>query len=186
MFKLRYRIFEKEFDMQDNNSNSLEEQSSIYGFISLKFNQKEIGYIVDEDEAPSPEDNECEIYLYHDNLTWWFETLLEVSNLLLKNTYVRFKLLEAADRWISFEKDNSNVIVTFFEYFDLGSDIVSLSRISPKNVEYTEIIDLSDFQKEVIMNANKFIQEIANINQNLLNANRLNSLCQQISCFKGF
>ena len=184
MFKLRYRIFEKEFDMQDVNSNSLEEQSSIYGFISLKFNQKEIGYIVGEDEAPSPEDNECEIYLYHDNLTWWFEILVEVSKLLVKNTYVRFKLLEAADKWLSFEKDNSNVVVTFFEYLDLESDIVSLNKIVPKKADYIEIIDLSDFQKEIIINANKFIQEVADINQNLLNTNRLNNLCQQITCFK--
>ena len=104
MFKLKYRIFEKNSDMQNNDLNLLEEQSSIYGFISLKFNQEKIGYIVDEDEAPNPEDMNCEMYLYHDNLTWWFETLLEVLNLLEKNIYVRFQVLESADRWISFKK----------------------------------------------------------------------------------
>lgn len=184
MFKLKYRIFEKKLDMQTNDSNLLEEQGSIYGFISLKFNQKELGYIIDEDEAPSPENIDCKIYLYHENLTWWFETLLEVSSLLEKNTYVRFRLLEAADKWISFEKDNLNVIVTFFEYFDLGSENVSLGRIMPKTVEYTEIIDLSDFQKEIIKNVNKFIQEITKINQNLLNTNRLHNLCQEIAYYK--
>lgn len=184
MFKLNYRIFEKKSDLQNNDSNLLEEQSSIYGFILLKFNQNEIGYIVEEDEALSPENIECEMYLYNDNLTWWFETLLEVSNLLEKNSYVRFRLLEAADKWISFEKNNSNLIVIFFEYSDLGSDIVSLDRVISKTVIYTEIIDFSDFQKEVIINTNEFIQEVASINQNLLNTNRLHNLCQELTCFQ--
>lgn len=186
MFKLKYRIFEKKSDLQNNDLNLLEEQSSIYGFILLKFNQNEIGYIVYEDEAPSPEDIECEMYLYRDNLTWWFETLLEVSNLLEKNLYVRFRLLEAADKWISFEKINSNLIVIFFEYFDLGSDIVSLDRVIPETVIYTEIIDFSDFQKEIIINTNKFIQDVASINQNSLNTNRLHNLCQELTCFQEF
>lgn len=184
MFKLKYRIFEKKSDLQNNDSNLLEEQSSIYGFILLKFNQNEIGYIVDKDEASSPENIECEMYLYHDNLTWWFETLLEVLNLLEKNLYVRFSLLEAADKWISFEKDNLNLIVVFFEYFDLGSDIVSLDRVISKTLIYTEIIDFSNFQKEVIINTNKFIQEVASINQNLLNTNRLRNLYQELTCFQ--
>lgn len=184
MFKLKYRIFEKKSDLQNNDSNLLEEQSSIYGFILLKFNQNEIGYIVDKDEASSPENIECEMYLYHDNLTWWFETLLEVLNLLEKNLYVRFSLLEAADKWISFEKDNLNLNVVFFEYFDLGSNIVSLDRVISKTVIYTEIIDFSNFQKEVIINTNKFIQEVASINQNLLNTNRLRNLYQELTCFQ--
>lgn len=54
MFKLKYRIFEKKADLQNNDSNLLEEHSSIYGFILLKFNQNEISYIVEEDEALSP------------------------------------------------------------------------------------------------------------------------------------
>ena len=82
MFELKYRIFEKKSEMQGNDLSLLEEQSSIYGFISLKFNEEEIGYIIDENEALSPEDINCEMYLYHDNLTWWFETLIEVLSFL--------------------------------------------------------------------------------------------------------
>lgn len=186
MFQLKYRIFEKKFDMQNNDSNLLEEQSSIYGFILLQFNQKEIGYIVDENEAPSPENIECEMYLYNENLTWWFETLLEVLSLLEKNLYVRFKLLEAADKWISFEKDMSNLVVIFFEYFDSINDNVSFDRVISKKVIYTEIIDFKNFQKEVIINTNQFIQEVVNINQNLLNTNRLHNLCCKLSCFQEF
>ena len=181
MFKLKYRISENQSDMQNNDSNLLEEQSTIYGFILLQFDQKEIGYIVDEDEAPSPENIECEMYLYNENLTWWFETLLKVSNLLEKNSYVRFRLLEAADKWISFEKGTSNLVVIFFEYLDSGSDIVSLDRVMAKTVIYTEIIDFRDFQKEIIINTNKFIQEVIDINQNLLNTDRLSNLCQELA-----
>ncbi len=184
MFKLKYRIFEKNSDMQNNDLNLLEEQSSIYGFISLKFNQEKIGYIVDEDEAPNPEDMNCEMYLYHDNLTWWFETLLEVLNLLEKNIYVRFQVLESADRWISFEKDGTNLIVNFFNDFDLESNIVSLDRVMFETAIHTEIIDFRDFQKEIIINTNKFIQEVANINQNLLNTTRLNKLCEKLTYFQ--
>ncbi len=184
MFKLKYRIFEKNSDMQNNDLNLLEEQSSIYGFISLKFNQEKIGYIVDEDEAPNPEDMNCEMYLYHDNLTWWFETLLEVLNLLEKNIYVRFQVLESADRWISFEKDGTNLIVNFFNDFDLESNIVSLDRVMFEIAIHTEIIDFRDFQKEIIINTNKFIQEVANINQNLLNTTRLNKLCEKLTYFQ--
>ncbi len=170
--------------MQNNDLNLLEEQSSIYGFISLKFNQEKIGYIVDEDEAPNPEDMNCEMYLYHDNLTWWFETLLEVLNLLEKNIYVRFQVLESADRWISFEKDGTNLIVNFFNDFDLESNIVSLDRVMFETAIHTEIIDFRDFQKEIIINTNKFIQEVANINQNLLNTTRLNKLCEKLTYFQ--
>lgn len=184
MFKLKYRIFEKNSDMQNNDLNLLEEQSSIYGFISLKFNQEKIGYIVDEDEAPNPEDMNCEMYLYHDNLTWWFETLLEVLNLLEKNIYVRFQVLESADRWISFEKDGTNLIVNFFNDFDLESNIVSLDRVMFETAIHTEIIDFRDFQKVIIINTNKFIQEVANINQNLLNTTRLNKLCEKLTYFQ--
>lgn len=184
MFKLKYRIFEKNSDMQNNDLNLLEEQSSIYGFISLKFNQEKIGYIVDEDEAPNPEDMNCEMYLYHDNLTWWFETLLEVLNLLEKNIYVRFQVLESADRWISFEKDGTNLIVNFFNDFDLESNIVSLDRVMFETAIHTEIIDFRDFQKEIIINTNKFIQEVANINQNLLNTTRHNKLCEKLTYFQ--
>ena len=184
MFKLKYRIFEKNSDMQNNDLNLLEEQSSIYGFISLKFDQEKIGYIVDEDEAPNPEDMNCEMYLYHDNLTWWFETLLEVLNLLEKNIYVRFQVLESADRWISFEKDGTNLIVNFFNDFDLESNIVSLDRVMFETAIHTEIIDFRDFQKEIIINTNKFIQEVANINQNLLNTTRLNKLCEKLTYFQ--
>lgn len=100
--------------------------------------------------------------------------------------YVRFRLLEVADKWISFEKINSNLIVIFFEYFDLGSDIVSLDRVIPETVIYTEIIDFSDFQKEIIINTNKFIQDVASINQNLLNTNRLHDLCLELIDFQEF
>ncbi|WP_278626829.1 hypothetical protein [Thomasclavelia cocleata] len=188
MFKLKYRIFEEKSDMQGNDLDLLEEQSSIYGFISLKFNEEEIGYIIEEDEAPSPEDINCEMYLYHDNLTWWFETLLEVLNLLERNMYVRFQVLESADRWVSFEKNGSNLIVIFFNYFDLGGNIVSLDKITSNSKidECIEIIDFNNFQKELITSTYKFIQEVADINQKLLNTNRFHNLCQKLMNFKEF
>ena len=49
---------------------------------------------------------------------------------------------------------------------------------------HTEIIDFRDFQKEIIINTNKFIQEVANINQNLLNTTRLNKLCEKLTYFQ--
>lgn len=183
MFKLKYRIFEKKAEMQGDDLNLLEEQSSIYGFISLKFNEEEIGYIIDEDEAPNPDDMNCEMYLYHDNLTWWFETLLEVLIILKKNSYVRFQVLESADKWISFEKDGLNLIVNFFNYFDLRSSIVSLDKIISKTDKETETIDFNNFQKELITSTHKFLQEVADINQSILKTNRLRNLCQKLMDF---
>ena len=184
MFELKYRIFEKKSEIQGNDLSLLEEQSSIYGFISLKFNEEEIGYIIDENEALSPEDINCEMYLYHDNLTWWFETLIEVLSLLEKNTYVRFQVLESADRWISFEKNHSNLIVTLSDYFDLGGNIVSFDKIMPTTDLETEIIDFNNFQEQLLINANKFMQEVANINKNLLKTTRICNLYQKLTKFE--
>ena len=48
----------------------------------------------------------------------------------------------------------------------------------------TEIIDFNNFQEQLLINANKFMQEVANINQNLLKTTRICNLYQKLTKFE--
>ncbi len=183
MFKLEYQIFETDEELNKNiDLMKKEGMNTIYGYILLTFNSNEIGDLISNYGIINPNLEENEMYLYEENLCWWFDTLLRVTELLDDYEYVRFKELESLDAWVSLEKDNKKLKVISFYYYDRKTpDVISTEKIHSDDVEFREEIDIEEFRNNIIIKVKKFIKELEEINPDLLQLSEVVELLEFIS-----
>lgn len=183
MFKLEYQIFETDEEL--NKSIDLmkkEGVNTIYGYILLTFNSNQIGDLISNYGIVDPNLEENEIYLYEENLCWWFETLLRVVQLLDDYDYVRFKELESLDAWVSLEKDDKKLKVISFFYYDVKArDVISTEKTQSGVIDFVEEIDIEEFKINIMLKVKEFIKELEKINPNLLQLSEVVELIKFIS-----
>lgn len=182
MFKLEYQIFETDEEL--NKSIDLmkkEGVNTIYGYILLTFNSNQIGDLISNYGVVDPNLEENEMYLYEEDLCWWFDTLFRVAKLLDDYNYVRFKELESLDAWVSLEKNKKELKVTSFYYYDKEApDVISIEKVHSDNVEFHEKIDIDEFKLAVYNQTKNFLKELENINSDLLKLNEIIELIEFI------
>lgn len=183
MFKLEYQIFETDEELNKNiDLMKKEGMNTIYGYILLTFNSNKIGDLISNYGIIDPNLEENEMYLYEENLCWWFDTLFRVIKLLDDYDYVRFKELESLDAWLSLEKDDKKLKVISFYYYDKKAiDVISTEKVYSDNVEFHEEIDVEEFKTNIIIQAKKFIKELEEINPDLLQLSEVIELVRSIS-----
>lgn len=133
--------------------------NTIYGYILLTFNSNQIGDLISNYGIVNPNLKENEVYLYEENLCWWFETLLRVVELLDKYEYVRYKELESLDAWVSFEKDDKKLkVISFYYYDEKASEVISTEKVESNNIEFYEEIEIEEFKNNVVLKIKKLLK----------------------------
>lgn len=149
---IQYRIIQDIKELKNMSKEEIIAEDEVYGSFNIKFNNNETGYFLSKEELPLDFALKNDVFLYHDCLIWWFESICEVCKSLESTGLARLDDLENNIYSFIFKKNGENLEITCIK--------------QESSVEFEEIVDYEDFITDFIKSYTSFKQEIVMINEN--------------------
>lgn len=166
MFKINFRIVDDFKELKDMDISLFDsEWQHITGFFQICFgDQKEGGYF--HENALGNDEIGGEL------LDYWFACLLDtVSDLESITDYVAFKEIETINRWLEFRRVSDEVIINIA--IDTGKCSQLLLVENNEKFIYVEPrdfkISFGELKNQIVETAQKFLDELRNLNPKLSN-----------------
>lgn len=177
MFKINYRIVDEIDELKSMDANFFDANyEHISGFIEILFGEQKEGCYYHENPLQKGE-------VGGEFIDWWLKLVVDVINCLPEKKYVAFQEPETFNRWLEFKLEGDNVIIDIAidkTESNVGSFITEpyngFCYVEPMNfaVEFTQ------FKKEVISTASRFIAELENINPWLLKTKMVSEMLNRL------
>lgn len=181
MFAIMYRITENLESFKKIDEIPINEESGIEGFFEMNFNERTYGYFHNNPLKDGEEGFEL--------LTNWFDSLLKVSINLNHTGYALLNDIESYNTWIEFKKTHgSNIFISIIES-DKPNGVCEVITEQVNNYKYGEwnniSINFNEFNDELISKTENFLDELSEINQKLLESNRITNIKKLLMIVKG-
>lgn len=161
-----YRIIQDIEELKNMTAKELIDEDEVYGFFNIKFKDNQIGDYLSTTELPLDYALNNNLYVYHDCLLWWFESIYKVLVNLEHQHVVKVLDLEN-DRYAYIFKRNNQI---------LEIQSVQLEKNYTKNnihddsndltIDFVEEVSYHDFIEDYKSAFTSFRNELLAINKN--------------------
>jgi hypothetical protein len=174
MFEIKYRIVDYLEHLKDMDAKKFDSDSIIEGFILLNFNGNKQGYYHDRELKQGEQGFE--------NLTTWFELLVEVVIRLKYRKYILLDVIESYNTLLEFKKEQDLLFVS--EILDENKSGDAIKETITKSVIYGDFqnakISYLEFRSKICDAVNHFIEELNLINHKILDSKTIFNLKTKI------
>lgn len=163
---IRYRIIQDIEQLKRMSAKELIEEDEVYGFFNIKFKDSQIGDYLSERELPLKYALNNNIYLYHDCLLWWFESIYRVLRLLEQYSLVKLLDLENDIYGYIFKKNSGVLEIQGVQVEKKNTEIILINDCDYLSMEFSEKVNYYDFIDDYKSVFTSFRNELLAINQN--------------------
>lgn len=163
---IRYRIIQDIEQLKRMTVKELIEEDEVYGFFNIMFKNNQIGDYLSEIELPLEYALNHNIYVYHDCILWWFESIYRVLRTLEQYSVVKLLDLENDRYGYIFKKNNGVLEIQGVQLEKQYTEYILVDDCDYQSITFTEKMNYSDFIVDYKSAFTSLRNELLALNQN--------------------
>lgn len=163
---IRYRIIQDIEELKNMTAKELIDEDEVYGFFNITFKDNQIGDYLSTTELPLDYALDNNLYVYHDCLFWWFESIYKVLVNLEHQDVVNVLDLESDSYLYIFKKNNKILEIKSIQLEKNHNNNNKLDDDDNFKIDFVEKVSYHDFIEDYKSAFTSFRNELLDINKN--------------------